>query len=353
MGKGRSAAPAPAAPDPYETASAESQFNRLNTYSPSGSGVRYGYTDAQGNFRQGTAPQGMQAAVSTVESPWERSIREMLQPASLNLTQRMVTDNINGIPEAARVKGRGEIAQQIFDRSFSMMAPAIEKANGRMLTNLQARGLPVGGAAFNDAMGEQSRQTQDTISRLAMDADINAGNEQTRQFGLDAQARQGSISEIMAAMTGSYNPPSATPSGSAPGVNYSGMVGEKYRADSASYQNAQASKNNAMATAGNIAGTMLMKCTETAKDVSGSLDLNAAVEAVKAMPLKVWRYKAGEGDDAVHVGPMAEDFQALTGLGDGKTINVIDALGVLFGALKAAHLRIDLLERHILGERIH
>ena len=71
---GKSSAPPP--PDPYKTASAEAQFNRLNTYSPSGSGVRYGYTDASGNFVQGLAPEGSQSAVKQIERPWEASIRE-------------------------------------------------------------------------------------------------------------------------------------------------------------------------------------------------------------------------------------------------------------------------------------
>lgn len=351
MGKGSSSA-APAAPDAYETASTEANFNRLDTYSPSGSGVRYGYTDASGNFVQGTAPKGMQSAQSTVESPWEAQIRETLQPASVALTQRVVDDNIINLPDAARVQDRGTVAKSIFDRSWSMMAPSVEKANSKILNNMQSRGIPLGSAAFNDVMGEQQKQTEDTISRLAMDADINAGQEQTRQYSLDASARQNSIAELVAAMGGTYNPPSAVPSGSAQGVNYSSAVADQYTAENSAYQANQQAKAQSAGAIGSLGASMLMKCTEAAKDVEGFADIALATEALDALTVKVWRYKDGD-DLARHIGPMAEDWQAATGLGDGKTISVIDAFGVTLAALQHALRRIDVLERAINREALH
>ena len=257
MGKGSSA---PAAPDPYKTASAEAQFNRLDTYSPSGSGQRYGYTDPKtGTFVQGVAPEGAQSAVSATESPWEKQIRESLQPASVDLTNRIISDNISGMPDAPRAQDRGTVAKSIYDRNLSMMMPGIEKINSRLLTNLQARGIPIGSEAFNDAYGEQQRQTEDTISRLAMDADIAGGQEQSRLFSLDQASRQGAISELVAAMGGGYNPPSAAPSGNAAGVNYSGLVGQKYQADLAQHNSNQQAKAQTAGALGSLGGAMLMK----------------------------------------------------------------------------------------------
>lgn len=257
MGKGSKA---PAAPDPYQTAAAEAQFNRLDTYSPSGSGQRYGYTNPKtGAFTQGVAPQGSQSAVTTVESPYEKAIRESLQPASVDLTNRVIRDNIAGMPDAPRAQDRGTVAKSIFDRNLSMMMPGIEKSNSRLLTNLQARGIPIGGEAFNDAYGEQQRQTQDTMSRLAMDANIAGGQEQSRLFSLDQASRQGAISELVAAMGGGYNPPSSVPSGNAAGVNYSGLVGQKYQADLAQHNSNQQSRAQTAGALGSLGGAMLMK----------------------------------------------------------------------------------------------
>jgi hypothetical protein len=154
-------------------------------------------------------------------------------------------------------KNRGSI--DVVGDIVGMMAPGIEKAKSRLLTNLQSRGIPVGADAFNDAYGEQQRQTQDTLSRLAMDADIGAGQEQSRLFGLDSAARQGAISELVAAMGGGYNPPSSTPSGNAAGVNYSGMVGQKYQADMNAFNAAQQNRTQTASALGSLGGAMLMK----------------------------------------------------------------------------------------------
>lgn len=358
MGKRSNAAPAPVAPDPQETARAEAQFNRLDTYSPSGSGVRYGYTNAQGQFVQGSPPSGQQSAVMQMESPWERSIREALQPASVDLTNRVIRDTITGMPDAPRVQDRGDIAQTIFDRSFAMMMPAIEKGNTRLLTNLQARGIPIGGEAFNEAYGEQQTRTQDTISRLAMDADMAAGQEQSRLFGLDSASRQGAIAELVAAMGGGYNPPSATPSGAAAGVNYSGLVGDKYRNDMAAYESQQAQRSSTMSTLGGLGGALLMKSSRDWKNDHGTVSIHDVADGVAKIAIHEWSYAPGihvpgSLPGQRHVGPMAQDFQQVFGLGDGRHINVIDAFGVCMAALKSALLRIEVLERRSFGEVVN
>ncbi|MEN9925898.1 MAG: hypothetical protein RL268_2024 [Pseudomonadota bacterium] len=344
MGKGSKA---PEAPDAYKTASAESQFNRLNTYSPSGSGTRYGYTDASGNFVSGMAPKGFQSAVKSIESPWEQQIREALQPASVDLTKRVISDNITGMPDAARVKDRSDVARDVFDRSFSLMAPAMEKSQSRLLTNLQSRGIPMGGAAFNESYGDQLTRTQDTISRLAQDANIAAGQEQSRQFSLDSAARQGSISELVAAMGGGYNPPSAVPSGNAAGVNYGGLVGQQYQNDLAAYNTAQANKAQTAGALGSLGGAMLMKCTETAKQDFTEFNLFAAVGALRQIPLYLWKYQEGQrppGDHGgQHIGPTAEDFQKFTGLGRSDRIDAVDFFGTLAAAMQAMIQTVDAL----------
>lgn len=64
------------------------------------------------------------------------------------------------------------------------------------------------------------------------------------------------------------------------------------------------------------------------------------------MPVEKWRYKEGTGmDDAEHVGPYAEDFKEATGLGDGKTINVVDAIGITMGAIQELSRKVDNLAK--------
>lgn len=363
MGKGSKA---PAAPDAYQTASAEAQFNRLDTYSPSGSGTRYGYTDANGNFVQGVAPKGQQSAVQAIESPWEKSIREMLQPASTDLVGRFINDNVTNMPDAAKPKDTSALAKQIYDAGYARMAPQFEQQNDRLLTNLQARGIPVGAEAFGEAYATQQQGVNDALQQLSLGAQEQASNEQARQFGLDSAARQNAISEIVAAMGGSFSPPSATPSGNAAGVNYSGLVGKQYDAEMQQYQMKQQQAAQTAGAIGSLGAGLLMKCSRAFKNVGPEItdrqdgpvisivDLS---DAVCQMPLHVWSYRpehAPEGDgEVVHIGPMAEDFHRLTGIGDSKTISVIDAFGVVFGALKDALTRVEVLERRFHGEAVH
>lgn len=75
--------------------------------------------------------------------------------------------------------------------------------------------------------------------------------------------------------------------------------------------------------------------------------VDGALEAVKSMPVERWKYKRGVSDEGQHVGPYAEDFQAATGLGDGKTINLVDAMGVNMKATQELDSKVEKLARGI------
>lgn len=354
MGKGSRA---PKSPDPYDTASAEAQFNRLDTYSPSGSGVRYGYTNSQGQFVQGVAPEGFQSAQQYIESPWEKAIRESLQPASVDLVNRVIGDNITGMPDAARARDTSGLAKQIFDTGYARMAPQFEKENNRLLTNLQARGIPMGAEAFDSAYKTQKQGVNDALQQLTLGATQAAGQEQSRLFGLDSAARSGAVAELVAAMGGNYNPPTATPNGQATGVDYSGLVQKGYQNDLAQWQQKQQQQTSAMGTLGTLGGAMLMKSTAASKDVADVVNPIDMAAVVTDLPVYQWQYKPGEApnpfDVGRHIGPMAEDFRDATGFGDGRTIHVIDYLGVLLTALKGALMRIEMLERRTYYAGVH
>lgn len=73
---------------------------------------------------------------------------------------------------------------------------------------------------------------------------------------------------------------------------------------------------------------------------------DGSLGAIEQMPVEKWRYKEGTGmDDAEHVGPYAEDFKEATGLGDGKTINVVDAIGITMGAIQELSRKVDNLAK--------
>lgn len=62
---------------------------------------------------------------------------------------------------------------------------------------------------------------------------------------------------------------------------------------------------------------------------------------VNQLNLDQWKYK---GIEREHIGPYAEQFQDLFGIGDGRSINLIDCVGVLIGAVKALDQKIIQLQ---------
>ena len=289
------------------------------------------------------------------ESPTERAIREMLNPASVDFTERMIGDNVENLPDPGRVAGRGNVAQDIFDRNYSMMQPAIEQNNDRLISNLQARGLPVGGEAFNEAYGAQQRETQDTISRLAQDANVGAGQEQSRQLAMDQSVRQNSMSEISALMGGAYQAPSKLPNAGGPNIDYAGMANQQFRAQQANAQQEAQQRQSTFSTIGSI-GAALLKSAGDSKAMTGEVDPHWAGNVVQAMPIYEWSYLLGEGpegDTATHIGPLAEDFHGLTGLSGPRAISVIDYLGLLLAALQGTVNRVEVLENALSNERVH
>lgn len=79
------------------------------------------------------------------------------------------------------------------------------------------------------------------------------------------------------------------------------------------------------------------KVKEDKKPVDGALD------AVEKMPVEKWKYKDGVADSGEHIGPYAEDFQKATGLGDGKSIDLISAVGLNLKATQELSKKVDRL----------
>lgn len=65
------------------------------------------------------------------------------------------------------------------------------------------------------------------------------------------------------------------------------------------------------------------------------LDPQSVLEQVLSLPVAEWRYKADQS--ARHIGPMAEDFQAVFGLGNGETVPLSDATGLALASVQGLH----------------
>lgn len=77
------------------------------------------------------------------------------------------------------------------------------------------------------------------------------------------------------------------------------------------------------------------------------------LDAVRKMRADEWEYRPdaplGDGGGKRHVGTYAGDFRKATGLGDGKTIPAVDAVGVNLGAVKELDENQQKLEKRLGG----
>lgn len=72
-----------------------------------------------------------------------------------------------------------------------------------------------------------------------------------------------------------------------------------------------------------------------------------ALAAVESLPVESWKYQPGISDGGTHVGPYAEDMQRVTGLGDGKSIKVQDAIGLTMKAVQDVNKKVDRIAQQI------
>jgi hypothetical protein len=85
-----------------------------------------------------------------------------------------------------------------------------------------------------------------------------------------------------------------------------------------------------------IAGSLIEGSDRNSKHDIQTIDSLDVLEKVAALPVSSWRYNASP--DAQHIGPMAQDFYAMFGLGSSdKGIATVDANGVSLAAIQGLY----------------
>lgn len=88
-------------------------------------------------------------------------------------------------------------------------------------------------------------------------------------------------------------------------------------------------------------GALAAFSSKALKEKVGTPSTEQILSNVREMALDKWKYK---GINQEFIGPYAEEFTQRFGVGDGKTINMVDAIGVLMGAVKELDKKIARLE---------
>ncbi len=106
----------------------------------------------------------------------------------------------------------------------------------------------------------------------------------------------------------------------------------------------EARNNQAAANTGAAIGATaayLGACSKDYKENYTQLDEKQIAEKMEGLPVEMWNYK---GDGISHIGPYAEDFKETFGVGDGKTINLMDMMSIMWITIQEQRKRINKLE---------
>ena len=237
----------PEAPDPYETASAQGGMNRdtaitqmqlngVNQVNPWGS-VNYqqtgqnSFTDSQGNVV--STPQFTQ---TTTLSPEQQAIFTATQGAQGNLAD--LAQSQSGFLKDYMAKpfefNNSDAEKWAYDLASPRLLQQQGQNDAQLRTVLANKGIREGSAAWNAEMGRMTNANTDQMNQLAL-----TGRSQA--FSEALAGRNQPINEITALMSGSQvsNPAQmggATPQAGVGGVDYTGLVQNKYQADLAQSQ---------------------------------------------------------------------------------------------------------------------
>ena len=358
---------APTPPDPYRTADAQwgytqrtlqqlQRMNAPNTVTPFGS------------VRTTIGPNGQQTQTVTLD-PAQQRLLDSQRGLANNLSNR-ANSMLGQLPQGQfsldqvgrplpGVNDYGEYGNQIAQTSFNeargLLDPVFQQQNRDLTQSLADRGQPMAG----EGAGIETTRMRDAQNRAytsaANNALLNAGNEMSRinamenqnfntalgarltERSLPQQELQGLLG-LSGSQAAPYQQQAAMPQSNASAPDFMGAQQMQYQGLLNNYQNQLGAYNNTWNTIGQLAGTGMKAAAMSSRDYKEHNALAGDVlDKVAGLSVERWRYKphiVGEPNPAEHIGPYAEDFRAAFGVGDGKTINYVDAIGVLFKAVQ-------------------
>lgn len=118
-----------------------------------------------------------------------------------------------------------------------------------------------------------------------------------------------------------------------------GALDSAFNADRLALDNRIRKDNNQNAQdnrkAGVIGGIASLVSDKNKKQDINTMTVPELKEAFKTIDISTWSYQPehGLGTDT-HIGPMAQDIQRVFGVGDGKTIEPVDQLGIMIAVAK-------------------
>lgn len=208
-------------------------------------------------------------------------------------------------------------------------------------------------AALNAADAENAARTQKQMEAVQMRQGVSQQGLQeaglaNQTAGLAGSLGSGGINTGLAANQGFYQ--NAGLMGTGYGLDMKGQQGKgslllsEYQAQLAAAEAEEqanaANMGGMMSGIGSLAGAGI-KLASSRKLKEDKKPIKGALSALNGLAVESWKYKDGVADGDHHIGPYAEDWQKATGTGDGKSIPVVDALGVTMKAVQELNNKVD------------
>jgi len=209
---GKSSPSAPPAPDPVKTAAAQASANKetavaqaflnnVNETNPFGSRTFEGFLDpasGEQRFSATTAlnPQG-QAAFDAEQAVTQGT--NQLAAGQIGRVGEAVANpfDVAGLPNqaVAGLEGRQRVEDALFGRLSGRLDDRFGREEEALRGRLATQGITTGSEASDDALDQFGQIKNDAFENASLQAILAGGQEQNRQFGLDATARDRAIQE--------------------------------------------------------------------------------------------------------------------------------------------------------------
>lgn len=185
MGGKRQPAPPPA-PNPYEIARADAEFNRIDQNTPFGSLSFSGPNRNQANLTLSPELQQLFSGQVGTDIGLSQLGQQALPGIGQLISNPLSTQGLPGlnIPNSPSLPNyeqfRGDTERAFFDRSAGLLNEQFGRDEERLRQTLANQGLQSGGAAFGQEFGDFNRRRGDAFGNLARDAVMFGGQEASR-----------------------------------------------------------------------------------------------------------------------------------------------------------------------------
>lgn len=302
---------APRAPDPYKVADAQAQTNQKAAEDQ----IKLNSIDQYNPFGSSTYQRdanGMPISQTTSFSPQVQGLFDSQIGAQGGISDAIM-GHLGNLPTGGfdpSSINTDDIAQKSYDQRVSLLQPQFDQQSKNLDVRLAERGLPIGSEAYGDEMNRFDTARNDALSSAARQATLDAGAEQSRQYGQALSTYQTPYNTLSSLMGNSsqLGTPSFqnTPSAGIAAPDLEGGVWNKYKADQQAYQDGQGNLMSGLLGAGKLGlsaySAGLFSDERLKEDIEPVGQLNDGQTVYR------YRYK---GHPAMHIGLMAQEVEQI------------------------------------------